>query len=140
MSLILLFLQELPSLIEVTETQTKTKYVTQTLPPVTQVEILTETQTVTVPPAAHTRVAARPAPEEYIPKGPATPKIRPTTAVEVMKEEVVAPTHAVVEEVEEEIVEEEEYEEPRGRERTVTIVKRPKATRRPKKRTWFGAW
>ena len=134
-------LQELPSLIEVTETETKTKYLTQTLPPVTQVEILTETQTVTVPPAAHTRVAARPAPEEYLPKGPATPKSRPTTAVEVVKEEISAPTQVVVEqEVEEMVEEDDDYDIPRGRERTVTIVKRPKATRRPKKRTWFGGW
>ncbi|KAF8582279.1 hypothetical protein K439DRAFT_1635392 [Ramaria rubella] len=102
----------------------------------TQIEVLTETETVTVPPAAHTRVAARPAPEEHIRTGPATLNARPTTAVEIVKEELSLPTPEVVSQEVEEIVEE-DFEEPRGRgERTVTVVQRPRQTRRPTK--WFG--
>lgn len=101
----------------------------------TQIEVHTQTETVTVPPAAHTRVAARPAPEEYIRPGPATSNVRPTTAVEVVKEDVSLPTPEVVSEEIEEI--EEEYDDTRGRgERTVTVVQRPRQTRRPTK--WFG--
>jgi hypothetical protein len=101
----------------------------------TQIEIHTETETVTVPPAAHTRVAARPAPEEYIRAGPATSNVRPTTAVEIVKEDVSLPTPELVSEEVEEI--EEDYDDTRGRgERTVTVVQRPRQTRRPTR--WFG--
>ncbi|KAF8517578.1 hypothetical protein BU17DRAFT_76386 [Hysterangium stoloniferum] len=88
-------------------TETFIQTVTQTIPPMTQIEIHTEILTVTVPPAAHTRVAARPAPEEYVNPGPVTEKVRPTTAVEVVVEESLSlPTPEVVAEEVEEITEE----------------------------------
>lgn len=89
--------------------------VTQVLPPITE----TLTETVTVPPAANTRVAARPAPEEHIPKGPIVEDVRPTTAVEVVKESIA------IEDIE-------ILEEPEDYRRTVTVVQRPRQTRR-----WF---
>jgi hypothetical protein len=101
------------------------------MPPITHVEI----QTVTVPPAANTRVAARPTPEEHINPGPVTKKVRPTTAVEVVVEESISlPTPEVVAEEVEDIPN--EFEDYRFRERTVTVVQRPKQTRRPA--GWFG--
>ena len=59
---------------------------------------------------------------------------RPTTAVEVVKEEISLPTPEVVEEEVEEIVE--DFEESGGGDRTVTVVQRPRQTRRPTR--WFG--
>lgn len=96
--------------------------VTQVLPPITE----TLTETITVPPAANTRVAARPAPEEHIPKGPIVEDFRPTTAVEVVKESIVMPPPQIVEE------DIEILEEPEDYRRTVTVVQRPRQTRR-----WF---
>jgi len=123
---------ELPPLISITETKIKT--VTHTVPPLTQIEILTETATVTVPAAAHTRVAARPVPEEHIRKGATASGGRPTTAVEVVKEDISLPTPEVVAEEVEEIVE--DFEDSGGNDRTVTVVQRPRQTRRPTR--WFG--
>jgi len=143
-------------------TETFIQTVIQTIPPVTQIEIHTEIQTVTVPPAANTRVAARPAPEEFIDPGPVTEKVRPTTAVEVVVEQSLSlPTPEVVAEEVEEITEEvdkfrgrtdefrgrtdefrgrtDEFDDDRFRERTVTVVQRPRQTRRPAQ--WFeGRW
>lgn len=127
--------QELPPLISITETKIKT--VTHTIPPLTQIEIHTETATVTVPPAAHTRVAAQPAPEEHIRKGATVSGGRPTTAVEIVKEDISLPTPEIVSEEVEEVEEMVgDLENLGGNERTVTVVQRPRQTRRPTR--WFG--
>ena len=102
----------------------------------TQIEVRTETETetVTIPPVAHTLVAAQPAPEEFVRQSPSAPGGRPTTAVEVVKEDISLPTSEVVAEEVEEVVDE-GFEDSRG-DRTVTVVRRPRQTRRPTR--WFG--
>ena len=102
----------------------------------TQFEVRTETETVTLPPVAHTLVAARPAPEDHIRKGQFASGGRPTTSVENVKEDTPLPTPEVVEEEVDEIVEE-VFDDSEGTgDRTVTVIRRPRQTRRPS--SWFG--
>jgi hypothetical protein len=126
--------QELPPLISITETKIKT--VTHTVPPMTQIEILTQTETVTLPPAAHTRGAAHPVPAEHVRTGPPAYVGRPTTAVEIVQESISLPPSEVISEEVDEIVEEDFDDSRAGEDRTVTVVQRPRQTRRPTR--WFG--
>lgn len=82
-----------------------------------------ETETVTLEPA-HTRLAAQPAPEEFVRSGRATAPSAATTAVEVTLDEYV----------------EEVDGQPSTVERTVTVMERPRPTRRVVPRRSFWNW
>ncbi|KAJ7046790.1 hypothetical protein C8F04DRAFT_1061766 [Mycena alexandri] len=95
----------------------KRKAKVQQLPPietfVAETKTVFQTQTITVPAPANTRRAASPAPQVVDPSSTAdTPR---TTAVEYITEEDVDDL------------------------KTVTVVRPPRATRRPQ-RSWFGGW
>jgi len=79
----------------------------------TETKTVVQTQTVTVPPPANTRLAANPKPEGVT--SPSTPSSPKTTAVEV-------------------VVDEDDADRV-----TKTVVRKPRATRRPPSR-WFGGW
>ncbi|GLB34946.1 hypothetical protein LshimejAT787_0205110 [Lyophyllum shimeji] len=83
----------------------------------TETKTVIQTQTVTVPPPANTRLAANPKPEGVT--SPSTPSSPRTTAVEIVTEE-----------------DDDDVDEPRA---TRTLVRGPRATRRPPSR-WFGGW
>ncbi|KAG6890688.1 hypothetical protein C0995_005061 [Termitomyces sp. Mi166 len=80
----------------------------------TETKTVVQTQTVTVPPPANTRLAANPKPEGVT--SLSTPSSPKTTAVEIVPEE-----------------DEDDYRATR------TVVRGPRATRRPPSR-WFGGW
>ncbi|KAG6820357.1 hypothetical protein H0H93_001549 [Arthromyces matolae] len=78
----------------------------------TETKIVVQTQTVTVPPPANTRLAANPKPEGVT--HPSTASSPKTTAIDIVSEE--------------------DEDDPRA---TRTVVRGPRATRRPPSR-WFG--
>ncbi|KAF5380816.1 hypothetical protein D9615_003962 [Tricholomella constricta] len=83
----------------------------------TETKTVVQTQTVTVPPPANTRLAAHPKPEGAT--SPSTPSSPRTTAVEIVTEE-----------------DDDDVEDRRA---TRTVIRGPRATRRPPSR-WFGGW
>ena len=82
----------------------------------TETKTVVQTQTVTVPPPANTRLAANPKPEGVT--SPSTAGSPRTTAVEVIAED---------------------DDDDMDDRRTRTVVRGPRATRRPPSR-WFGGW